>query len=115
MPTRCGTCGALKDLAIGIAYDDFGSGQARLIELVEVPPDVLKFDIALTRDVHRASCKRETHAAKPGENGAATWESWPWRRARRPRKNRACLELGFDLHQGFYYGKPTSGRDLACE
>ena len=50
---------SLKDLAIGMAYDDFGAGQARLIELTEVPPDVLKFDIALTKDVHRAPCKRK--------------------------------------------------------
>ena len=47
---------ALTDLDIRLAYDDFGSGQARLIELGEVPPDVLKFDIAFTRDVHRAQC-----------------------------------------------------------
>jgi len=34
----------LDDLNIGLAYDDFGAGQARLHELVEVPPDYLKFD-----------------------------------------------------------------------
>ncbi len=65
-----------KTWHIGMAYDDFGSGQARLIELMEVPPDVLKFDIALTREVHRAPFKRKqmlkslvTHGARHGNSG----------------------------------------------
>jgi EAL domain-containing protein (putative c-di-GMP-specific phosphodiesterase class I) len=104
---------ALRDRTIGLAYDDFGSGQARLIELTEVPPDVLKFDIALTRDVHRASCKRKqmlhslvnmvremgVQALAEGMENAA--------------EAHACLELGFDLHQGYYHGQPMSGSDLA--
>ena len=40
---------ALRDLEIGLAYDDFGVGQSRLLELTEVPPDYLKFDRSLTR------------------------------------------------------------------
>lgn len=40
---------ALKDLQIGLAYDDFGAGQARLVELVDVPPDYLKFDMRSCR------------------------------------------------------------------
>ncbi len=34
----------LDELSIGLAYDDFGAGQARLVELARVPPDFLKFD-----------------------------------------------------------------------
>ena len=44
---------ALSALNIHLAYDDFGAGQARLLDLVEVPPDYLKFDIKLVRDIHR--------------------------------------------------------------
>jgi len=36
--------GMLAGLNIGLAYDDFGAGQARLVELARVPPDYLKFD-----------------------------------------------------------------------
>ena len=32
---------ALDDLKMELAYDDFGAGQARLTELIEVPPDIL--------------------------------------------------------------------------
>ena len=28
----------LVHLGVGLAYDDFGAGQARLLELAEVPP-----------------------------------------------------------------------------
>ena len=44
----------LKDLDIGLAYDDFGVGQTRLVELAKFPPDFLKFDISLIRRIHLA-------------------------------------------------------------
>src|SRR5262249_14326436 len=36
-----------------VAYDDFGSGQARLAELVAAPPDFVKLDMRLVRGIHR--------------------------------------------------------------
>ena len=50
----------LNDLNIELAYDDFCAGQARMLDLVEVPPDVLKFDISLIRNINNASPKRHT-------------------------------------------------------
>jgi EAL domain-containing protein (putative c-di-GMP-specific phosphodiesterase class I) len=41
----------ISNLNIGIAYDDFGAGQARLLELVEAPPSYIKFDMNLIRDI----------------------------------------------------------------
>lgn len=41
----------LAKLKVGIAYDDFGAGQARLIELSGAPPEIVKFDIELIRDL----------------------------------------------------------------
>src|SRR6056297_383592 len=46
---------ALNDLGMQLAYDDFGAGQARLLELTEVPPDVLKFDRQLIQNLDTAS------------------------------------------------------------
>ena len=43
---------ALRKLNIRFAYDDFGAGQARLLELAEVPPDILKFDMGLIQGLH---------------------------------------------------------------
>lgn len=45
---------ALRTLDVGLAYDDFGAGQSRLRDLVEVPPDYLKFDMSLIRGIDRA-------------------------------------------------------------
>ncbi len=49
----------LKDLNIQLAFDDFGVGRARLVELSEVRPDYVKFDMRLTQDIHRATAKRQ--------------------------------------------------------
>lgn len=44
----------LNALDMLLVYDDFGSGQARLLELADVPPAYLKFDRGLIRDIHTA-------------------------------------------------------------
>jgi EAL domain-containing protein (putative c-di-GMP-specific phosphodiesterase class I) len=41
----------LSELKIGLAYDDFGAGQARLQQLAETLPDILKFDVSLVSAV----------------------------------------------------------------
>lgn len=47
----------LARLRVEVAYDDFGSGRARLRELVEVPPDYVKLDHRL---VHSLTDDRES-------------------------------------------------------
>ncbi len=49
----------LRDLNIGVAYDDFGAGQTRLSELVEAPPDYLKFDMSMIRRIDQAPTERQ--------------------------------------------------------
>lgn len=48
----------LAELEILLVYDDFGAGQARLLELAEVPPDFLKFDRSLVHGIHQAPTAR---------------------------------------------------------
>ncbi len=99
---------ALKAMRVDIAYDDFGSGQARLIELIEIPPDVLKFDMGLTRNLPSASSKRrrmlQSLVQLVREAGIQALAEGMETDA----QAKACLDLGFDLHQGFYYGQPVS-------
>ncbi len=105
---------ALRDLNIGLAYDDFGSGQARLVELAEVPPDYLKFDISLIRDIDRATSERQRMLGslvgmvsdlgiEALAEGVETAE-----------EHEVCQRLGFTLAQGFYYGKPAIAKSFAC-
>jgi EAL domain-containing protein (putative c-di-GMP-specific phosphodiesterase class I) len=96
----------LRELNISLAYDDFGAGQGRLAELIEVPPDYLKFDLRLVQNIHTAQSKHQNMLAQlvkmirdfgiaplaEGIECAAEGET--------------CQQLGFEYAQGFYYGRP---------
>ncbi len=98
---------AIKDMDIRLAYDDFGSGQARLAELIEARPDFVKFDISLVRGIDRANEQRrrmlETLVKMVREldilalaEGIETEE-----------EAEVCREVGFELAQGFFFGRPS--------
>ena len=96
----------LDRMQIRLAYDDFGAGQARLLELVEVPPDFLKFDISLVRGLEDTeSAKYRLLSALNGlisDMGIKTLaEGIETRHAAM-----LCREIGIDFVQGFYYSRP---------
>jgi EAL domain-containing protein (putative c-di-GMP-specific phosphodiesterase class I) len=97
----------LDDLDMKLAYDDFGAGQARIVELSEAPPDYLKFDIELIRDIDHASGERQRMLASlvniVGDLGIASLAEGIETEA----EHATCRQLGFDFAQGFYYGKPA--------
>lgn len=97
----------LAALDISLAYDDFGAGQARLIELVEAKPDILKFDISLIRDLDKGSAQHQQLVGslvkialdlgvQPLAEGVETAS-----------QSEICRQLGFTLGQGYFYGKPA--------
>ncbi len=98
---------ALRELAITLAYDDFGVGQARLNEMADACPDYLKFDISLIRDLDSASEKRLqmverlVHLGK--EMGAVTVAEGVETQG----EANVCCQLGFELGQGFLFGRPA--------
>ncbi len=105
----------LQSLDITLGYDDFGAGQARLIELVEVVPDYLKFDMKLVQNIHKASDKHQQMVATlvrmcselgiaPLAEGIETKEDAD-----------TCHQLGFQLGQGFFYGKPKPLRSVGSD
>ena len=94
-----------RDLKMGLAYDDFGAGQARLKELFEVPPDVLKFDMKFVHGLnysppqHRATIQSLIRIVRdlnvvPLAEGIETLE-----------EAEVCRELGFELAQGYLFGR----------
>jgi EAL domain-containing protein (putative c-di-GMP-specific phosphodiesterase class I) len=97
----------LRKLHIQIAYDDFGAGQARLVDLIEVPPDFLKFDICLVRDIHTGSDQRrqmlETLVRMAHDLGVAVLAEGIECQG----ESDVCAQLGFDFAQGYYFGKPA--------
>ena len=100
-------CAVLKDLNIKLAFDDFGVGRARLVELGEVRPDFLKFDMKLTKNIEHAPPKRQELVAlfanlvnnlgiQTLAEGVETREC-----------HEILVQMGFQLGQGYYYGRPS--------
>lgn len=98
----------LKRQKIGLAYDDFGAGQARLLELAHATPEVVKFDIAFIRNIDKAPpqqvellkmlvnmvCHMGVQSLAEGVGEAA--------------EAAICETLPFNLYQGFHYARPES-------
>jgi EAL domain-containing protein (putative c-di-GMP-specific phosphodiesterase class I) len=97
---------ALTDLRIELAYDDFGAGQSRFEELIEARPDVLKFDMKLIRNIHEAPTSRQqllgSLVKMARELGIRTLAEGVEKRE----EVELCQEVGFELFQGYYFGKP---------
>lgn len=102
----------LKDLGMQLAYDDFGAGQARLVELADIPPDFLKFDMQLVQGLATASadrCKMVERLVQmtcdlgiqPLAEGIETEAD-----------HEVCRQIGFTCAQGFLYGKPVPPKAL---
>ncbi len=100
----------LLEREIALAYDDFGAGQARLLELAEAPPHYLKFDRRFVSGLDEAPLPkrklleallrlaRELHVATVAEGVETASES------------KACAEIGFTHAQGFAIGRPRARR-----
>jgi EAL domain-containing protein (putative c-di-GMP-specific phosphodiesterase class I) len=97
---------ALGKLNIGLAFDDFGVGQTRLVELAKVPPDFLKFDMSLIREIHLAPERLHqmvaTFVKAARDLGIATLAEG----IECNEEAETCRQLGFDFAQGFFYGRP---------
>jgi len=91
---------------IGLAYDDFGAGQSRLMELVEVPPDVIKLDMSLVRGIDRSK-KREdlvrALVAVMRDMGIHVLAEG----IERTEEAEVCRAIGCTLGQGYLFGKPA--------
>ena len=96
----------LLERNIALAYDDFGAGRARLLELAEAPPHYLKFDRRFVSGLDQApvSKRRLLHSlltlardllVKSVAEGIET-----------PAESQACADIGFTHAQGFHLGRP---------
>ncbi len=99
--------GQLTNLGMKLAYDDFGAGQARLLELVEVPPDYLKFDATLIANIHVAPFAKQKlveSLAKMVQDIGVTCLA---EGVETKEEQEICGQMGFDLAQGYLFGKPA--------
>jgi EAL domain-containing protein (putative c-di-GMP-specific phosphodiesterase class I) len=98
----------LEPLRIGLAFDDFGRGQARLVELGEVAPDYLKFDAELVERLHLPSHRKRRELVRSLVGAALDLGIVPIAECiESSEEAAACTDLGFELGQGFYLGPPA--------
>lgn len=98
---------ALEDVDIKIAYDDFGAGQSRLLELMQAPPHFLKFDRSLISDInlvpnYQLSILRSLVETARDMNINTIAEG-----IETPEEAEVCRAIGFELAQGYYFGHPV--------
>ena len=98
---------SISELNVELAFDDFGVGRARLLELIHVPPAFVKFDANLTRGIDRQPKHHEIvlrHLIKmvkeigscPIAEGVESESEAAW-----------CRDLGFEFAQGFFFSRPV--------
>ena len=98
---------ALRDkLSVLIAIDDFGCGHSNTLRLINVAPDILKFDRFFITSIHKAAASKNellanilsycrTQKILTLAEGVETSEELE-----------CVIEMGFDYIQGFYIGRP---------
>jgi EAL domain-containing protein (putative c-di-GMP-specific phosphodiesterase class I) len=102
----------LLEINVGLAYDDFGAGQARLFELAEAPPHYLKFDRRFVTGLDHAPVPRQRLVAslvaaarellvKTVAEGVETAE-----------EAASCMRAGFSYAQGYHFGRPAPVEQL---
>jgi EAL domain-containing protein (putative c-di-GMP-specific phosphodiesterase class I) len=96
----------LDELSMRLALDDFGLGE-RILQLAEVPPHYLKFDISMVKDIVKAppskrrllamlmAAAREVSAVPIAEGIENETEA------------SVCSSAGFTLAQGYLFGQPV--------
>ncbi len=97
----------LAQLDIRFAYDDFGAGQARLLELADVPAHFVKFDMSLIRGLHNASPRKRQLVRDLVQMVLATGSIPLAEGVEDEDEAKICVEMGFQLIQGYLTGKPS--------
>ena len=97
---------SLSKMNIQLAFDDFGVGQSRLMELVDAKPNLIKFDKVLIENIDLGDSSRynllkhlKDLASDLGITTLAECVSSEG-------EYKVCEEMEFELYQGFYFAKP---------
>ncbi len=102
----------LKRLDIKLAYDDFGVGESRLNDLAEMAPDYVKFDMSLIRDIDGATPQRQQVVAALVQMVHNLGITSLAEGVETEGEDEACRQMGFELGQGYLYGRPAPPRNF---
>ena len=98
----------LSEINVGLAYDDFGSGQARLLELAEAPPHYLKFDKRFISGIDMGPPTRRRLVASLVAAARELLVKTVAEGVETPAEAEACVRLGFTHAQGHHFGRPAT-------
>lgn len=96
----------LEQMNIRFAYDDFGAGQARLLELADVPAHFVKFDMSLIRGLHKASPRKQQIVRDLVRMVIAAGSIPLAEGVEDEAEAQICIDIGFQLMQGYLTGAP---------
>jgi EAL domain-containing protein (putative c-di-GMP-specific phosphodiesterase class I) len=97
----------LAEMNVRLAYDDFGSGQARLLELAEAPPHYLKFDRRFVMGIDQAPASRRRLVASLVAAARELLVKTVAEGVETAAEAEVCARLGFTLAQGYHFGRPA--------
>jgi EAL domain-containing protein (putative c-di-GMP-specific phosphodiesterase class I) len=97
----------LGEINVGIAYDDFGAGQARLLELAEAPPHYLKFDRKFVTRIDQAPSSRRRLLASLVAAARELLVKTIAEGVETEAEADVCAKLGFTHAQGYHFGRPA--------
>jgi len=97
----------LKKIGIRFAFDDFGVGQSRLLELLEAQPDIVKFDRVLIADLDKVDKNKSNLLRRlVGFAKDLSIETLA-EGVETAGELQVCEDIGFELYQGYYFARPA--------
>jgi EAL domain-containing protein (putative c-di-GMP-specific phosphodiesterase class I) len=106
IPDVRGRVHALRGLGFRLAVDDLGAGYAGLASVVQLQPEIIKFDVALVRDIDREPTKQKLLRSMielcHDMGIVATAEG-----VETPNERDTLIALGCDVLQGYLIGRPA--------
>lgn len=96
----------LDKLDMKLAFDDFGVGQSRLMEMVQAKPDLIKYDRVLIDKLDQGDESRISLLRHLKEMATELSIKTLAEGVETEGEYRICDTMGFEYYQGYYFAKP---------
>ncbi len=107
------TMSRLRDAGFRFSIDDFGTGYSSLAYLRRFPLDCLKIDRGFTADLMDSADARSIVSATIALAHNLAVAGHRRGRGETAEQSRLLTELGADLQQGYYHGRPVPPSEFA--
>jgi EAL domain-containing protein (putative c-di-GMP-specific phosphodiesterase class I) len=102
----------LYELQIGLAYDDFRTSQARLLQLAELPPDYLMFEPRFVHRIDQAPPSRRRLLTSLVSAARDLMVISVAKGVETAAEAEVCVKIGFTHAQGNLFGRPIPAEQL---